>query len=300
MYKGFTESLTNARTPTARGQRSPLIGGAAKILDLSADMVRLLGRNGVLPTAARGTGGVRLFQRSDVDGLAADRAGKFVRRHAVQYYESDEFLVGAVAGFIARGLRVGAAAIVIATAEHREAFSAQLARDGVDVQEASRAGRLTLVDARDTLASLMAGKTPDARRFRKVVGDLLRAARPRRAHVPLHAYGEMANLLWKDGHSDAAIRLEALWNDLARTRSFLLLCAYNMSGFRHRTDTGPFTEICEAHTRVIPTERFSLDNVDLDAWEREMARLQQLAAVLETESTTHAVSTRADDGPPIG
>jgi hypothetical protein len=35
----------------------------------------------------------------------------------------------------------------------------------------------------------------------------------------------------KDGLTTAAIKLEVLWNQLAMTREFSLLCAYSMGNF---------------------------------------------------------------------
>jgi excisionase family DNA binding protein len=48
-------------------------GEAARLLALSADMVRWLEREGRLP-AQRTTNGLRLFRRSDVEALKAERA----------------------------------------------------------------------------------------------------------------------------------------------------------------------------------------------------------------------------------
>jgi excisionase family DNA binding protein len=48
-------------------------GEAARVLGVSADMVRWLEREGRLP-AQRTTNGVRLFRRGDVEKLAAERA----------------------------------------------------------------------------------------------------------------------------------------------------------------------------------------------------------------------------------
>ncbi len=45
-----------------------------------------------------------------------------------------------------------------------------------------------------------------------------------RRRCTIRAYGEMVDLLWKDGISGAAIKLEMLWNHLANTRDFSLLC----------------------------------------------------------------------------
>jgi PAS domain S-box-containing protein len=59
------------------GAASELMGAgdAGRILGLSADMVRLLARDGRLPTAVKSVRGVRLFRRADVEALAAERAG---------------------------------------------------------------------------------------------------------------------------------------------------------------------------------------------------------------------------------
>ena len=47
---------------------------AARILGLSSDMVRLLAREGRLKAAVQTVRGVRLFRRSEVERLAAERA----------------------------------------------------------------------------------------------------------------------------------------------------------------------------------------------------------------------------------
>jgi len=41
----------------------------------------------------------------------------------------------------------------------------------------------------------------------------------------------MVALLWTQGKQEDALRLEELWNDLARTLPFSLLCAYPMAAF---------------------------------------------------------------------
>ena len=74
---------------------------------------------------------------------------------------------------------------------------------------------------------------PDPARFAEVVGGLIervRAASGSEARG-VAAFGEMVALLWMEGKADAAIRIEELWNDLARTHAFSLRCAYPMSSF---------------------------------------------------------------------
>ena len=52
-----------------------------------------------------------------------------------------------------------------------------------------------------------------------------------RADRTIRAYGEIVDVLWKSGQEVAAIRLEMLWNKLAMTHNFSLLCGYSMGHF---------------------------------------------------------------------
>jgi hypothetical protein len=49
------------------------------------------------------------------------------------------------------------------------------------------------------------------------MGETIRLASRGRENATVRAYGEMVDLLWKDGLEEAAIRLETLWNELANT-----------------------------------------------------------------------------------
>ena len=64
----------------------------------------------------------------------------------------------------------------------------------------------------------------------------------------VRAYGEMVDVLWKAGQTVAATRLEMLWNDLARSQSFSLLCGYAMGSFYK---DAAVEEVCSHHSHVI-------------------------------------------------
>jgi hypothetical protein len=49
--------------------------------------------------------------------------------------------------------------------------------------------------------------------------------------VGLTVFGEMVALLWAEGKKEAALEVEALWNDALNDRAFHLHCAYPRSGF---------------------------------------------------------------------
>ena len=68
-------------------------------------------------------------------------AGGCGHEHLVGFYETEEFLVDTVSGFVGPALHDGDAAIVVATATHRSAFDAALHASGVDVAAAVAADR---------------------------------------------------------------------------------------------------------------------------------------------------------------
>src|SRR6478736_4641202 len=136
--------------------------------------------------------------------------------HAVTFYDEDDDLAASVADFVMEGVALGEPTIMVATVEHRAIIDETLLRRGLDVHEAKRSGQLRLLDAEETLASLIRGGLLDAPTIRLTVGALIdaTAANGKRVRV----FGEMVALLWKQGNVAAAIELEGLWNDLAAGR----------------------------------------------------------------------------------
>jgi signal transduction histidine kinase len=201
-------------------------------------------------------------------------------QHVCQFYETDSFLCEAVARFLAEGIKARQQALIVATPEHWNEVAANLAKLGIRVEEVRRSGQLTCADARETLATFMVGTMPDRDRFFAVLNELL--DRIGRNGTQIRIFGEMVDVLWREGNSTAAIRLEQLWNELAEARPFELLCGYSMGNFYRAAHAHSFEEVCAVHARSIPTEIFPL-TTDQAAREREIAVLQQRARSLEAE-----------------
>lgn len=173
------------------------------------------------------------------------RTGHF---HAVRFYDDARSLAQIVAEFLGEGLAKGDAAVVIATPEHRVFVEENLRSRSIDVDELTRLGQLVALDARETLNQFMADGMPNGALFKRVVGHVLDQVCKAKADCTIRAYGEMVNVLWKDGHEAAAIRLEMLWNELANTRDFKLLCGYSMGNFYKGA---AIDEIKAQHSRVV-------------------------------------------------
>jgi hypothetical protein len=167
--------------------------------------------------------------------------------HAVRFYEDETSLCRIVSGFIGEGIAIGQPALVIATAAHNECILENLRASGVDVAALQRKNELLMLDARDTLNLFMEDGLPNPERFHEVAAGALRrvAGSPDRT---IRAYGEMVDLLWKDGRSAASIKLEMLWNRLAGTHDFSLLCGYAMGNF-YKDVT--IEDVCRHHTHRV-------------------------------------------------
>lgn len=107
---------------------------------------------------------------------------------------------------------------------------------------------MIMEDAGETLASFMVEGMPDPLRFRNRLIPMIEQASRGRAKCVIRAYGEMVDVLWKDGQTAAAIRLETLWNQLAQTHAFSLLCGYSIGNFYKGASRD---DICKQHTHVV-------------------------------------------------
>jgi hypothetical protein len=183
--------------------------------------------------------------------LAAGNAGVTpagVTGHDVQVYRTDDSLTTSVVEFLAAAIRVGQPIIVIATETHRRAFANGLRAMGLD-PDAMLAGRLAVwLDARQTLDSFMENGLPNRELFSATVGSVFAKVLDKRQYLVVRAFGEMVDLLWKDGNTEAAILLEQLWNELAYKYKYSLLCGYSIDNFLHEAGVVAFRRVCDQHT----------------------------------------------------
>ena len=202
--------------------------------------------------------------------------------HVVQFYMEDGALLEATSRFVGTALGAGDAAVVIATQAHRDALAQIMKARGFDVTGAMRRRQYVAADAAETLSRFMRNGLPDPKLFVSVVGGLFDQISSTAGVPPrVAAFGEMVALLWAEGKPEAAVRLEELWNELARARSFSLRCAYPMAGFNREEFTESFLKICAEHSAVIPGETYAALSTDEERL-RSITYLQQKEQTLET------------------
>jgi DNA-binding NarL/FixJ family response regulator len=170
--------------------------------------------------------------------------------HEVATYQDDATLVDDFVRFIEAALRAGNPAIVIATESHRIAIL-QALEARWDITTAMREGSLVSLDASDTISTFMVKDHPDSVKVSKAVGDLVRSAaqvakceRPRVA-----ACGEMGPILLASGKGDAAIQLEHITSEIAKSCDVDILCGYTQKDIE-AGNSKTFEKICAEHTAV--------------------------------------------------
>jgi PAS domain S-box-containing protein len=228
--------------------------------------------------------------------------------HVVQFYDDETFLLGAIGRFVGPALGAGEACLIIATASHQAQIAQQLAARGFDLAALSEQGRYVALDAAETLSRFMVDGWPDEKRFVEVVGATVARAAAAGQVPHVHAFGEMVALLCAEGRPEAAIRLEELWNDLAKSLSFSLLCAYPLAAFRGQAYGATLLRICGAHSQAFPSEGLNghadrlgfivgpqekAQAIETQGMGRELAQAR-LAAIVE--SSDDAIVSKSLDG----
>jgi PAS domain S-box-containing protein len=208
--------------------------------------------------------------------------------HLVHFYEDEEALFDVVGGFLGAGLDAHDRLVVIATPEHRSTLVQRLRdREG---DRAVATGQLLLLDAREMLARFMVNGQPDPERFQLVLEQALTRVGAGVAGARVRAYGEMVDLLWRDGERSAAIALEELWNEAGSRHAFSLLRAYVIANFYKGAGAGNYADVCRSH--VVPARSISMStNIpsvrgllagDVEA--PEISQLRQRLRIAELEN----------------
>ncbi len=123
--------------------------------------------------------------------------------HFVQFYETDDFLLDAVSDFIGAGLGSGAACIVIATPEHREALVQRLQANNLDPSSSHAQSKYFALDAAETLSQFLLNGLPDPKQFVRVISGVIEHAV--KGQKRMRIFGEMVTLLWQQGDQEAAL-----------------------------------------------------------------------------------------------
>ena len=169
-------------------------------------------------------------------------------RHDAVFGTDDETVIGAFTRFIANGLHDGGAVISLIDNSHVEGLRCNLSAAGVDLDRAAHEQRYVPLTITELLANIMVDGYPDPMRFFRLAEDLVDDVARRARNRRVAACGEGAPTLWAQGHREAAIRLEQLWDEVAKSRQMDILCVYPVAARTEEMRT--LRRLCAVHTAV--------------------------------------------------
>ena len=148
--------MSRVNLPSSNFSDCLTIGEAAEFLGVSAATLRNWDRSGKLKPRRHPQNGYRIYLHEDL-AVVLQSAELSVRdnspapqvdwskmgdaEHFVQFYESEQYLIESVRGYIGAALCGGDCALVVATKEHRYDIERKLAATGADLIELETTGR---------------------------------------------------------------------------------------------------------------------------------------------------------------
>ncbi len=193
-------------------------------------------------------------EREPWDRVVADAAP---RDHIVQLYQDQDFLNRAVCRFAGAALANGEGIILVPTLSHWNAIRPRLEAEGVDVEGARERGQLTVVDADELLPRFMRDAMPDSPVFLGLAGDVIGQARAGGRFGKVRWWGEMVNVLWERGDVAASMKLEDLFEQLAKEHDIAIFCSFLMDNFNGEVHAHMLPRLGENHSHLIPVEDYA-------------------------------------------
>jgi DNA-binding NarL/FixJ family response regulator len=177
---------------------------------------------------------------------------EIARRHEAGFYSDDAILLDDMTEFIDAALKAGNAAVVVATQSHRDRLLPRLEARGLDIAAAIEEGRYISQDAAEAVSRFMVNDLPDPARFLKFFGNRIATAGgvAKGEESRVAVFGEGVQILWAQGNAEAAIQVEELSNQLAKTYQVDILCGYSLGSVLGGMDSQIFQRICAEHSAV--------------------------------------------------
>lgn len=180
------------------------------------------------------------------------RAAREIRCHEVAFHADESSLVDEYARFATAALDARNGLMMLVNSARRDAIYQRLQARGIDIERIVKTKGCMWVDVPAALSRFMVDGRIDEVRFWNAASALvLEAAKASKGHpLRVAACGECAPSLLHEGMANAAIRLEQLWDEVARTYSIEVFCGYAADGLRCDDENQIFQDICAAHSAV--------------------------------------------------
>lgn len=187
-----------------------------------------------------------------VETASGDRVTQDTRSHEVEFFSDQPSLLDGYAAFAEAALGAGKSLIVMASDSRRDQLHRRLQERGVDIGRAIEEHRYFPLDVAAALSRCMTdGSIDEARFWSDATALILSAAHASQGEHPrVAACGECSPTLLRHGMTEAAIRLEQLWDEVCRTYAVDIFCAYSAETLPHHDRRRVLHDICSVHSAV--------------------------------------------------
>lgn len=206
-------------------------------------------------------------------------------RHFAQFQRDAETLSEAAFVFLESGLRNGNSLLIVAPPGRVEQLFDRLSTGMLHPKSLMDSGQLAVMDSTRIIEQLVSNGQTEWARFRGMLAPVLSRLAPRGRGTRI--YGEMGNSLWQAGETDAAIRLEDLWNALAGAYRFSLFCGYTLDTQCEHAYIAPLEELGRTHSDILGTEEDEQFGAALDKASRDLfgISLTRMAGITGHDAT---------------
>lgn len=172
--------------------------------------------------------------------------------HAVQFHKDGAAFLDEIGELVDATMKVGNPAVVVADEATRMGVAQRLKRWGWDLTSLTRRGQYISQESTGGLSQMMRDGQPDRAILAEIIDNLERARAAFSEGAPrrLTVFGDIAAPLCRDGHVEAALEIERIWDDLTRTLPFFTVCSYPADCFAHAAWEGRLGSLCAVHGAV--------------------------------------------------
>ena len=222
-------------------------GARGYILKSSAGFELLPAMNAIV-TGQRFVSGEFVGRDGAGHRIAADASSQ--RCHEASFYSAEPELLDTFTRFAEEALNDGKA-VIMAAVEPRLAAVARRLRERLDLDEAIEERRYVPFDEADALSAVIVDGWPDEQRFWKSgTSMVLQAAGGSHGTRRVAACGACSDTLLHSGRLEAAIRLEQLWDELARVFNVDALCVYSTAALHEEEHRSALRRLSAEHSAV--------------------------------------------------
>ena len=172
--------------------------------------------------------------------------------HAVAFYDDEARLLDDFARYAEPIAKAGDVLLVLSLASRLEKLEGSLRLRGVRVDRLTDEGQIRWLVVEDTLSSVMVDDWPDEARFSTLITPIVADATTRSMaqRTRIAAWGECAPTLWRQGKAEAAVRVEQVWDQMARRHQIETFCAYTTNEVPYDEDNSIHQQVCQVHSVI--------------------------------------------------